>query len=148
MDKKTYINQFSKLVRWRLPSEEAEDVIADYEELLSAHPEDGAALVKTLGDPVLAAKLLGAAREYLCWMAVFSLLSLNMLFFVFNLFNCWMDYHKYQTYLFYFSIGLIAFWRWKNPKKKEEKCPGLWPAMLGAAGDCGSIGSGCGISFH
>ena len=55
MNKKMYLSRFSRLARWRLPADEAEDVIADYTELVAAQPEDGEALLKHLGSPFAAA---------------------------------------------------------------------------------------------
>ena len=34
MDKQTYLKKFSYAVRWRLSKQEADEVLADYEELL------------------------------------------------------------------------------------------------------------------
>lgn len=136
MDKKTYMERFSKLVRWRLSPEEAEDVIADYTELLSIHPEDGTALVKTLGDPSLAVKLLGATKEYLHWMIVFSILCICLFYCGIGLFDIGHyiyfagRFYNFGELLFYISIGLTSFWKQRCPKGKYRKCPGLAPAML------------------
>jgi len=137
MNKKTYLERFSRLAHWRLPPSEAEEVIADYEELVSAHPEDGTALVKTLGDPLVAVKLLGMTKEYLCWMAIFGLLCVSLIYFCLDmLIEGYCPYgfgHLYDLdkILFYLSIGLLSFWKWKSPKGKSGKCPGLLPALLG-----------------
>ncbi len=144
MDKKSYLDRFSKLVRWRLPADEAEDVISDYTELLAAHPEDETALVKTFGDPALAAKVLGITREYLCWMIVLAILCINFSYFLLATFGVY-SYAYYQfdvdKILFYFSIGLIAFWKWKSPKGSQRKCPGLLPAVLGMLIPAAALGA-------
>ena len=137
MDKKTYLKQFSRLVRWRLPAEEAEDVISDYKELLSIQPEDGQELVKKLGTPFAAVQQLKTAKEYKCWLVVFSALTLCSAFFFCGLFTGgdfgWRYSQAFNTAIFYLFIGLAAFWKWKSPRGKG-KCPGLLSVMLGLLG--------------
>ena len=131
MNKQTYLKRFSKLIRWRLPSGEAEDAISDYAELLNAQPEDGEALLKNLGTPFAAAMQIKPAKEYYHWTVVSALLALCAVYFFCGLFAGW--YWRYtvafNTVLFYFAVGLTAFWKWKSPRRKE-KPSGLLPALL------------------
>lgn len=134
MDKKMYLSRFSRLARWRLPADEAEEVINDYAELLDSHPEEGTALVKVMGDPDVAVKLLGITGEYACWMAVFVTVCLSLLCFITELLIgsdfLYNPVFQIDEILFYLSIGVIALWKWKNPKGKG-RCPGLISAILG-----------------
>ena len=52
MNRQQYLKKFSGAVRWRLSGEEAEDIIADYEEMLD---ETGEALEEKWGHPEKAA---------------------------------------------------------------------------------------------
>lgn len=150
MDKKVYLSRFSKLARWRLPAGEAEEVINDYTELLDSHPEEGTALVKTLGDPEVAVKLLGITGEYACWMVVFGAVGLALLYFLAGiLFNGGLDLSLFDMaqILYYLTVGLIAFWKWKSPKSKG-RCPGLRPAMLGLLILAAMLAAVCGFIYY
>lgn len=133
MDREAYLKQLSKLIRWRLPSGEAEDAISDYAELLNAQPEDGEALLKNLGTPFTAAMQIKPAKEYYHWTVVSALLALCAVYFFCSLFAGWYRWHyinEFNTVLFYFAVGLTAFWKWKTPKEKRGKRLELLPAML------------------
>lgn len=134
LNKQTYLKRFSRLVRWRLPAGEADDVTADYAELIEAHPQDGEALLKNLGTPFAAAMHLKPFREYRRWMTVFVLLGLCLVYFLCGLFTRAWTLHALNTWLFYLSTGLACFWKWKLAKGKRGKCPGLVPAVLGLLG--------------
>ena len=69
MDKELFLRRLSRAARWRLPYQEAEDVIRDYRELLGDSGEED------FGDPVEAVRLLERPGEYRRWLAVFILLS-------------------------------------------------------------------------
>lgn len=132
MDKKTYLSQFSKLMRWRFPTEEAEDIISDYAELLNAQPEDSQALMKNLGSPFAAATQLKPSKEYYRWLAVFLLLALCSVYFFFGIFNRWRDFHTFNLVLFCLSITLAVFWKQTlSPKKENYSCHGLSSALIG-----------------
>ena len=72
MNRQQYLKKFSGAVRWRLSGEEAEDIIADYEEMLD---ETGEALEEKWGHPEKAAKLLGNATLYYKWIIAFGVLT-------------------------------------------------------------------------
>ena len=79
MDKQTYLKKFSYAVRWRLSKQEADEVLADYEELFSQAPrEDDDLLIQKLGAPSQAARLLTDSNFWQClaaWPFVFCCLS-------------------------------------------------------------------------
>lgn len=134
IDQKTYLKRFSKFARWRLPANEAEDVIADYTELIAAQPKDGEDLLKNLGNPFAAAMQIKPAKEYYHWMAVFALLGLCSVYFFCGLFCRWREYETFNYVLFYLSVGLSAFWKGILPKREErQNCRNLVPAVIGTA---------------
>ena len=72
MDKHTYMRQFARQVRWRLPKAEADGILADYEELLGQRLADqDADLVQDLGSPHQAARLLTERKPYYSWLILF-----------------------------------------------------------------------------
>lgn len=155
MDKKVYLSRFSKLVRWRLPADEAEEVIDDYTELLTSYPEGGTALVKALGDPEVAVKLLGITGEYACWMTTFSVICISLLYFLFELLGGLSLYYigrinyffHLDSVLFYLSMGLIILWKWKSPKRKG-RCPGLLPTILGMLFPAAMLAASWGFLYY
>lgn len=74
--KKTYLDRLACLARWKLPPQEAESVIADYEDMVGTPPRPEAELVRDLGTPQRAVQLLTEPKKYCEWLAVFFLLSL------------------------------------------------------------------------
>lgn len=101
MTRMNYITQFSKAVKWRLSYQEAEDVMRDYEELLSekerenegnceckckcewADVSDSERMGKgdmcfALGTPAEAARSLGSKGAYECWLLVFFVLVASL----------------------------------------------------------------------
>ena len=134
MNREAYLKRFSRLARWRLPAGEAEEVIADYRELVTAQPEGGEALLKNLGSPFSAAMQIKPAKEYWRWMAVFALLGLCSVYFFCGLFCRWREYEIFNYVLFYFSVGLATFWKGILPKReKRQNCRNLVPAVIGTA---------------
>lgn len=128
------MKRFSRLTRWRLPAGEAEEVIADYRELIAAQPEEGEALLKNLGSPLRAAMQIKPAKEYWRWMEVFALLGLCSVYFFCGLFCRWREYEIFNYVLFYLSVGLAAFWKGILPKReKRQNCRNLVPAVIGTA---------------
>ena len=70
-----YMTRLTRAALWRLPRQEAEDIIADYQDMVGTPPRPDAELVRDLGSPVQAVKLLTQPRPYRLWLAVFALLS-------------------------------------------------------------------------
>lgn len=80
MDAQTYMRRFSRWVRWRLPGAEADSVLADYADILTQRQDgDGAALVRDLGEPRQAARLLTEPRTYRRWLAAFAGMAVCLL---------------------------------------------------------------------
>ena len=73
--KSDYMARLSRAARWRLPQKEAQDVIADYQDMIGTPPRPNEELLHDLGQPVQAVKLLTQPKTYYVWLAVFGLLS-------------------------------------------------------------------------
>lgn len=68
--KKDYMTKLARAARWRLPPQEAEDVIADYRDI-AADPE----MLRGLDSPRNVIRPLVQKKQYRIWLAVFLLLS-------------------------------------------------------------------------
>lgn len=74
--KKNYMEKLERAARWRLPREEAEDVIADYRDIVGMTPRSEEELLREVGDPEQVVKLLvSPPRAYRVWQAVFVLMA-------------------------------------------------------------------------
>lgn len=74
--KKDYMTRLERAARWRLPREEAEDVIADYRDIVGMTPRSEEELRREVGDPEQVVKLLvSPPRAYRVWQAVFILMA-------------------------------------------------------------------------
>lgn len=76
MDQQTYLKTLSYVLRWRLPKPEADEVLADYEEMFSQRPEDDGRFIGGLGGPFQAARLFTEPKAYRRWLAAFGLIGL------------------------------------------------------------------------
>ena len=74
--KKDYMARLERAARWRLPPQEAEDVIADYRDIVADPPRSEDQLRREVGDPVEVIKLLVAPpKVYRTWLAVFAVMA-------------------------------------------------------------------------
>lgn len=74
--KKDYMARLERAARWRLPREEAEDVIADYRDIVGMTPRSEEELRREVGDPEQVVKLLvSPPRAYRVWQVVFGLMA-------------------------------------------------------------------------
>lgn len=79
MEASMYLRRLSREARWRLPPEEAKEVISDYTELLEGDLRPEKELCRDMGTPRQAVRVLGERNAYCKWLAVFAGLSLCML---------------------------------------------------------------------
>lgn len=73
--KKDYMTRLERAARWRLPPREAEDVIADYREIVGDPPRPEEELLRDLGRPRDAIRPLAQKKPYWTWLAVFLVMS-------------------------------------------------------------------------
>lgn len=149
MTRMNYITQFSKAVKWRLSYQEAEDVIRDYEELLSekerenegnceckcewADVSDSERMGKedmccALGTPAEAARSLGSKGAYECWLLVFFVLVASLV----TIFYMMISYYPPLSYLIvlpdilaysilaFFGVGILVSFVWFRPDRKRR----------------------------
>lgn len=136
MDKQTYLKQFSRTVRWRLPKSEADEVLADYDEMLSQFCGEHKDMpIQELGAPTQAAKLLSEPKTYYRWLAVFGVMVFCLLLSEFLLLRA--NFSHYPSGLIYtlFILGSAVSLIWFRPRRGEDrKSPvpkGLLPMLLG-----------------
>ena len=74
--KRNYMARLERAARWRLPPQEAEDVIADYRDIVGDPPRSEEELRREVGDPEQVVKLLvSPPRAYRVWQAAFGLMA-------------------------------------------------------------------------
>lgn len=78
LTREQYLKKFSRSARWRLPPQESEEAIADYQELIFQEERDETKLVEELGEPVQAAHLLTDVKSYRRWLWVFAVLAFGL----------------------------------------------------------------------
>ena len=130
MDKQTYFRRFSNSVRWRLSEQEAREVLADYEEILSEKPEKlDEATLSGLGEPYRAAAVLTNRSVYRRWMVTFSAMALCILIPWCLLFRGGF-YHEPIIFVwgaFLLGAGLALFrFRFQRGGKRQKHPKELW----------------------
>ena len=69
--KKDYMTRLERAARWRLPPQEADDVIADYRDIVGDPPRHEEELLRDLGKPRNVIRPLMEKKAYYTWLAVF-----------------------------------------------------------------------------
>ena len=72
MDNETYFRKLSRAVRWRLPWQEADEVLQDYQEIINESTNSSVDIQNRIGNPAATAKQLTNLRQYGSWLAVFG----------------------------------------------------------------------------
>lgn len=70
-----YMTQLSTWARWMLTKQEAEDVIADYHDIIGTPPRPKEELLRDLGKPRDVIKALSQPKQYRVWLATFLVMS-------------------------------------------------------------------------
>lgn len=135
MNKQSFLRRFSRALRWRLPESEADEVLADYDEIFSHHFEENKDVsIQKLGEPVQAAKLLSNPKVYCRWLAVFGIMTFCLLLPEFLLLRA--SFYHYPSILMdiLFLLGLAVSMVWFRPGYGEnQKSPvpkGVLPMLL------------------
>ena len=138
--KKDYMTRLERAARWRLPPREAEDVVADYREMVGDPPRPEEELLRDLGKPRDAVRPLTRKRPYYIWLAVFAFLSLCILSFGISVYD-------WRLFLIYFgdyiygtrdllsrvvtvlgAVTALVWFRWQG--RKEARLPKAIPILL------------------
>ena len=146
--KKNYMTRLERAARWRLPREEAEDVIADYRDI-AADPE----MLRGLDKPRNVLRPLTQKKPYYTWLAVFAVLAACILipassplpggsWFVFsNLFSPYGILIPGIPWCFHFvAVGLILSLIWFRPRKGEPNPPLSRPILTALAVELALMG--------
>ena len=138
--KKDYMTRLERAARWRLPPQEAEDVIADYRDIVGSPPRPEEELHREVGDPEQVVKLLMTPpREYRIWQVVFTVMAACILipaisplpggpWFVFH--NLFPHYGTLPLGFCFVVVGLILSLVWFRPQKGEPKAPLPRPVIV------------------
>lgn len=70
-----YMTQLSKWARWMLPKQEAEDVVADYRDIVGSPPRPEEELLRDLGKPRDVIRPLVQPKQYRVWLVLFLFMS-------------------------------------------------------------------------
>lgn len=122
MNKEIFLRKFSRTLRWRLPKSEADEVLADYDEIFShdfAKKKDVS--IQKLGEPVQAAKRLSNPKVYHIWLVVFGVMTFCLLLPEFLLLCA--SFNRYPSILIYivFLLGLAVSIVWFRPGHGEKR---------------------------
>lgn len=78
--KKDYMTRLERAARWRLPRQEAEEVIADYRDIVGTPPRPEEELIREVGRPEQVVRLLvSPSRAYRIWQAMFAAMAVCIL---------------------------------------------------------------------
>ncbi len=125
MNKQIFLKKFSRTLRWRLPKSEADEILADYDEIFSHHLEAYDDIsIPQLGNPVQAAKRLSPAKVYYPWLAVFGMMTCCLLLSEILLLHA--SFPRYPDILMYILLllGLAISIVWFRPKHRaHQKTP-------------------------
>lgn len=131
--KKDYMARLGRWARWMLPRQEAEDVLADYRDIVGTPPRPDDELLRELGKPRSVIRPLAQTKQYRTWLAVFvvmaacillpadSPLPCGLYFVWFNLFHT--DIPGFTFCRLFLIVGLALSLVWFRPRQGEEKAP-------------------------
>ena len=140
--KKDYMTRLEHAARWRLPPQEAEDVIADYREMVGDPPRPEEELLRELGKPRDAVRSLTRKWLYRIWLAVFLVMSFCVLTLSFSLFDIrsWLIY--FEDYFYgtrdnlsrvvtaLGAVTALVWFHWQG--RKAARLPKAIPILLAA----------------
>ncbi len=131
--KADYMTRLERWARWMLPRQEAEDVLADYRDIVGSPPRPEEELLRDLGKPRSVIRPLAQPRQYRTWLAAFAVMAACLLipaysplpgglYFVwFNMFVS--DIPGFTFCRFFLIVGAAVSLVWFRPRKGEAKAP-------------------------
>ena len=132
--KRDYLSRLRRAARWMLLPEDAAEVIADYEDIALGRSDDE--LLRDIGNPVQAVKLVADRKEYRHWLRAFTVLAVCVLLIPLTL---WVSFPHYfyrftdslDTRALFWAAGLLlALWyRWKTRKNPAAPVPPALPPL-------------------
>lgn len=139
MSKAEYLQRVSRLAHWRFTKEEADEIVADYQQLLDQRQGSDAELIGELGSPAHAVGYLVPSGEYLRWLAAFGTMVLCLGLMVALLFFR-QSHPRVAVTIFALGLGLSLVWFGRGARTGRRLPKGqvlllLLPALCaGAAG--------------
>lgn len=134
--KKDYMARLERWARWMLPRQEAEDVIADYRDIVGAPPRPDDELLRELGRPRSVIRPLAQARQYRTWLAVFAVMAACILLpadspLPLGLYPVWFSLFSpdgfiisgVPIFLWFMITGLALSLVWFRPRRGEGRAP-------------------------
>ena len=148
--RKDYMARLERAARWRLQPREAEEVIADYREMVGDPPRPEEELLSDLGKPRDAIRPLTQKWPYRIWLAVFAFLSLCILSLGFSVYDwrLWRIYfdglvYDTKTYIGYLvaAFGTVIAMMWFHQHgRRTARLPKAIPILLAVLlACCGGI---------
>ena len=129
--KKSYMDRLARWALWRLPRQEAESVIADYQDIVNHSSGSEEELIRRFGKPQDAVGLLTDSRKYTVWLGIFLLLSLCALVPCLSSTSImWIDYIDWISYALSIpgTLGVLLWFR--RYGKKGQQMPKALPIVL------------------
>lgn len=138
--KKDYMTRLERAARWRLPRQEAEDVIADYRDIISHPPRSEEELRREVGDPEKVIQMLvSPTRAYRVWLAAFIIMAACILTLGFSptvigyplwftYFNSWHHNHFGPLVAVLGAVLALVWFRWQG--YRSGKLPKAIPILL------------------
>lgn len=142
--KQKYMARLERWARWMLPRAEAEDVIADYRDIVGDPPRSDGELLRDLGKPRDAIRPLADTRAYRVWLAAFAVMAACALLLGLSPLpggeRLWMFLSNRYPFTWHKRLGNIfpplgmaaalVWFRWKG--RKLGKLPRAVPVLLAA----------------
>ena len=138
--KKDYMTRLEHAARWRLPPQEADDVIADYRDMFNAQSRSEEELRREVGEPEQVIKLLvSPPRAYRIWQAVFAVMAFCILTlgisptaiglpFWLNYFDGYTEHPLGIPVTILGAVTALVWFRWQG--QKEEQLPKAIPILM------------------
>lgn len=124
--KKDYMTQISKWAKWILPQQEAEDVIADYHDIINIPPRSEEELIRDLGKPLDVVKVVAQPGQYGLWLVIFSALAACVIVPIIMAYNtvCWNRNISPASYMVFLCLGVgLSLWYFRQKKAQRGKLP-------------------------
>ena len=136
MDYNVYLKYLSRYLYWRCPKTDADEILDDYEEILSQFPnQQYDDIEKKFGTPRQVSKMMSQPKTYYRWVGVFILLTSSL--FIPEILLLRGSFNQFDIFCVYliFIAGLVLSLLWFRPNygtKTGRSFPKrLWTMLLG-----------------
>jgi len=139
--KKDYMVRLERAARWRLPRQEAQDVISDYRDIVGDPPRPEEELLRDLGKPRDVIRPLVERKAYRTWLAAFGVMAACILALGISptgpgfpiwiaFFHVWSDYPPGPILAVPGLFMALVWFRWRG--QKIGSLPRAIPILLAA----------------